>query len=230
MLHRAARKGDLISILILGLVYVNYKAENSMGLLPIMSAFEGKDTQVIELLWKNIADDSLILRHSTTYGHRFVHFCAAYEDSKILRKVLNMSIRDMLPQTMHGDLTPMHISFFNGILENVIQLYTFYPQQVYLWDSLGEIPIHKVRNLNILKYFNRVDSSLLPLKNVLNGKQAIHYVSERQLVPLIVFILDEYPGCWVTRDYNDKKWTDYALDSTKAEVLKLVKTIPHNEQ
>ena len=38
--------------------------------------------------------------------------------------------------------------------------------------------------------------------------------------------LDEYPGCWVTRDYDNKKWEDYALDSTKAEVLKLVKTIP----
>lgn len=124
----------------------------------------------------------------------------------------------------------MHISVFNNIFENIIQLYSFYPQQACMWDSLGELPVHKVKNLNILKYFMKVDRSLIPLKNILNGKQVIHYVAEKQLAPLIIHILDEFPSCWNSKDGNDKIWSDYTMEKTKAEVLKLVKAKPDMEQ
>ena len=152
LLHQAAKIGDLIAILTLSTIDINYKIKNKMGLIPIMSAFEGKNSQVINFLWEKTNDDSFILSQVTNYGHRFVHFCAASADSSILRKVLNMSVRDMLPQTESGWLSPMHISVLNNIFENFIQLYSFYPQQACMWDSLGELPVHKVKNLNILKY------------------------------------------------------------------------------
>ena len=102
LLHLAAKMGDLIAVLTLSTIDINYKIKNKMGLIPIMSAFEGKNSQVINFLWDKTNYDSFILSHVTNYGHRFVHFCAASADSSILRKVLSMSIRDMLPQTECG--------------------------------------------------------------------------------------------------------------------------------
>ena len=44
LLHQAAKMGDLIAVLTLSTININYKIKNKMGLIPIMSAFEGKNS------------------------------------------------------------------------------------------------------------------------------------------------------------------------------------------
>ena len=206
LIHQAASLGDLVSLLILNRSRPNYKLLNKVGLFPAMIAFQSKNTQVIEYLWDKTKDTQFLLSHMTSFGHTYLHLSSIYNDQNILSKVLQVTPVGPLPLTKKADLSPLHLSIASGILENVKKIYTFYPCQMYLWDTEGDYPIHKARSLEIIEYFKEVDHNILTLKNVKTKKQLIHYLCEEKCMPLISFMLCNFPDCWECEDSKNQKW------------------------
>ena len=219
LLHTAASTGDLISLLILNRGNPDYKKLNRMGLPPAMAAFQGRNTQVIDYLWKKTKDVTYLINHKTRLGHSYVHLSAAYGDSIVLNKVLQFMPRVILPLTEAGELTPLHVSIMSGIVANVKELFKFCPLQIYLWNSEGELPIHKARNLEIIEYFYEVDKSVLTLSNVKNRKQLIHYLCEDKMIPLISFMLYNFPECWECEDDKKQTWNMILGNKLSQEML-----------
>jgi len=223
LVHRAAANGDLVTLLILKLKNLNYKLLNKLGMPPAMSAFQGKDTDVINHLWEETNDFRFLSDHVTSLGQTYLHLSAAYVDSSVLRNVLKYTSIGAIALTTKGALTPLHISVANGLIENVKELYKFNPVQVYFWDSNGDLPIHKVKSMELLTYFKELDSSMLSLANPNSGKRLIHYVSEAKLFELIVFILRSSPPSWTFEDKEGKTWDIIVGPDVKRKVLNEIK-------
>ena len=220
VLHLAAKTNDQVSLILLkSNLQANFKLLNKIGEPPAFSAFESLDNMMVELAWNLTINKRFITNQTDLFGLTYLHKAASESNLQAIENFIkSVGAHRTIKCTHVEKQTPLHFACREGNFECFKKILHFQPSAVYIPDKNGCLPIHLVKNVEILKYFINFDHTMIKEKNKVNYRSLIHYVAEANLYELIILIFKHHPNASLEIDLDMSHWESLASPETVNKV------------
>lgn len=179
LVHLAVKTNDKVSLILLKNYNPNYLALNKLGEPPAFVAFETEDPAMTDLIWQ-FSPKSFLIEHTDMCGLTYLHKAAYSNDENAAKRYVQIAKgkKDVLKIRV-SNLSALHVSCELKNLSIIKIIYGFQPNQLFINDYQGRLPIHLIETEEIFSFFLAEKPAILQAINVRNGKQLIHYAAAK---------------------------------------------------
>ena len=161
-------------ILLKSNLQANFKLLNKLGEPPAFSAFEILDTVMIELAWNLTVNKRFIINQTDLFGLTYLHKAVSESNLQAIDNFIkSVGAHRTIKCTHVEKQTPLHFACRENNFECFKKILHYQPSAIYIPDKNGCLPIHRVKSVEILKYFINFDHTMIKEKNKVNYRSII---------------------------------------------------------
>ena len=217
--HSCAKRGDYLGLSILNKFKPNYYKTNILGEIPMFSAMQSRDPEIIQRVWDYSEDVTYLLNHRAKGGYGLMHYCAVYGDTTMIRRICKHAKEayQIVPMA-ESHTTPLHVAATKTGFACIESLINSWPVQTKIVDHKGRAPIHYVTNIEALSAFEKFNRHELTMINTKDGCSLAHYAAERGNAAVLAYLTRRVVNLISEKNLKGKTWLEIASPDTRSRV------------